>query len=86
MPLNSSVLGSAFSCSSDTDVADSIMQIHQWRKFADNTNLGEPIDLPEGRKALQGDLDMLDQLVKSTHMTFNKIKCWLLHLDKKLKL
>lgn len=51
------------------------MQIHQWRKFADNTNLGEPIDLPEGRKALQGDLDMLDQLVKSNHMTFNKIKC-----------
>ena len=51
-------------------------------KFAGDTKLSGEVDTPEGRAALQGDLDRLEEWANKNLMKLNRDKCKAMHLGK----
>lgn len=49
-------------------------------KFADNTKLGQVVNVPVGWAAMQRDLDRLENWTERNAMKLNKGKCTILHL------
>ena len=50
-------------------------------KFADDTKLSGAVGMQEGRDAIQGDFDRLEEWARANLMKFSKAKCKILHLD-----